>query len=794
MRAYGLTSTLLALVAPLGLAVCGGNGPVIEATPAATTAATPGTYAATPAMPLAGDLAPVGASNIARVWANEGGDKVTQDELRATSDPAMVGNSVWDGTGISLFGARNEVVSFNLVLEAPRSAATVINVTLHVLTGPQGARITTRPASGDGVFDYVGRNIELFYVRYLEIKGLSTDLFYDGVAYDERHIPERCRRPFDADFQGIGGWTDRPCHNKFYPDIAVPLELESPFAIRAGTNQSIWGDIYIPKTVPSGEYRGTISVTEDGALTWQIPIRLRVRDFTLPDVPGAKTMLVFGHEDITDRYLGEASVYPEPGTAAYTQTLALIDRHFQLAHRHKISLIGDLNDYTPIERMEDAWTSRLSGELFTPARGYDGVGVGAGNNVYSIGTYGSWPWQGGTQTDMQTSTDAWVSWFDDQVFAPASEYFLYLEDEPDPERYLDVQRWAEWIDNDPGPGSRLKSFVTLPLPDAVAELPALDIIASLSGYGITASWDGALDALRANPEKRFFVYNGVRPATGSFGIEDDGVALRTIAWAQYKKGIDRWFYWQSTYYNNFQGNTGQTNVFQTAQTYGDLEGPDDALGQTGDNYLNGDGVLFYPGTDTRYPDDSYGVQGPFASLRLKHWRRGIQDADYLALAAAIDPARTARIVDSIIPKVLWEYGVTDPNDPTYLQTDISWSTVPDVWEAARAELADIIEGGSGVSGPAPPAECPPGSECVLLAAGSCQFVAWTGGGITSPGELATAVRPTENLRSIWAQQPPPIWKGYDPRVPGVSDLEPLKLLDIVAICMAGPGDFARSVV
>ena len=59
---------------------------------------------------------PLGPSNIAHVWANEGGDKVTRDELRATNDPNSVLNSVWDGAGISLFGARNEVVSFNLML------------------------------------------------------------------------------------------------------------------------------------------------------------------------------------------------------------------------------------------------------------------------------------------------------------------------------------------------------------------------------------------------------------------------------------------------------------------------------------------------------------------------------------------------------------------------------------------------------------------------------------------------------------------------------------------------------
>jgi len=61
--------------------------------------------------------------SISHIWANTGEDKVTRDELRATSDPDAVFNSVWDGTTISLFGARNEVVAFNLIIEAPYSVA-----------------------------------------------------------------------------------------------------------------------------------------------------------------------------------------------------------------------------------------------------------------------------------------------------------------------------------------------------------------------------------------------------------------------------------------------------------------------------------------------------------------------------------------------------------------------------------------------------------------------------------------------------------------------------------------------
>jgi hypothetical protein len=623
-------------------------------------------------------------SNIARVWANEGGDKVTRDELRATANPTAVLNSVWDGTRISLFGARNEVISFNLVLEVPSTTATSVNVSLTSLNGPSGASITTTSASGNGVFSFVGRNIELFYIRYLEIKGLSL-LAYE--TYDERHIPARCRRPYDSDGIGTGTWNDRPCHNKFYPEIAVPLELHAPFSIPAGTNQSIWGDIYIPQNTPAGEYTGTITVTENGLATWQIPIRLRVRNFNLPDIPSGKTMVFYSQENINDRYLGVA--YPDPGTSEYTQSLQLADKHFQLAHHHKISLI---DGYSPISQMSEAWVARLNGSLFTPGQSYDGIGVSIGNNVYSIGTYGSWPWQGGTQSEMRSNTDAWVNWFESQSFGTSTEYFLYLIDESS--NYAQIEQWATWINTHTGPGKRLMSMATIAAPTAMANTPSLDMAASTLGVGITSAWENAASNYAGKTDRRFFLYNGQRPASGSFAIEDEGVSPRVTAWAQYKKKIDRWFYWESTYYENFQGGTGQTNVFQRAQTFGGCCTFDNSLGETGWNYTNGDGVLFYPGTDTRFPSESYGVQGPFASLRMKLWRRGLQDVDYLTLAAAINPTLTAQIVNQLIPKVVWEYGVSDPSDPTWVRTDISWSINPDIWEAARAQLADLIEGTS----------------------------------------------------------------------------------------------------
>lgn len=639
------------------------------------------------------------------VWVNDGGEKITQDELRASIDPISVINSVWDGSEVSLFGARNEVVSFNLVIEAPSSDIVDIDVSLTSLEGPDGSEISTRPASGDDLFNYVGRNIELFYVRYLEIEGLTTDLAFAGYDYDQRHIPERFQLPYDDDYEGIGVWEDRPDHNKMYPDIAVPLELESPFTIKTGTSQSIWADIYIPKNTPPGDYEGIISIIIDGTLSHEVTITLDVRDFSLPDFPSAKTMLVFSPENINSRYFNNE--YPDPGTDLYTQSIALQNQHFQLVHRHKISLIDgedfDVTSETLDEGAYEAWISRLNGNLFTPEYGYEGIGEGVGNNVYSIGTYGSWHWQDGSEADMWENTDTWANWFTSQGFTTPTDYFLYLIDESDD--FAQIEQWAKWMDSNPGPGKNLKSMATMPLPDAVDHTPSLDIPTSEGTFGITQLWLDSIKTHEAKSETEFYMYNGQRPAAGSFATEDDGIALRELAWGQYKMGVDRWFYWESTYYDNYQGDMGQTNLFQTAQTYGSYDRDDERLGKTGWNYFNGDGVLIYPGTDRQFAEESYGLEGPFASLRLKHWRRGIQDVDYLTLAAKIDPVRTAEIVEDMVPIILWEIGceLYQGECDGWINTDISWSTDPDVWEAARAELADIIEKG-GTSEPEPQPE------------------------------------------------------------------------------------------
>ncbi|MBI4366932.1 MAG: DUF4091 domain-containing protein [Deltaproteobacteria bacterium] len=641
---------------------------------------------------------PLAPSNLTAVWANTGEDKVTQDDLRATQNAGAVTNSTWDGTTIRTFGAKNEVVAFSVILESGTTQTANVSVEFNQLIGPNGATIRSAPVSAENFFHWVGRPIELFYVRALPIKGLSK-LFYENY-YDERHVPARFRRPWTGSgaAESGTGWANRPDHDKRYPDIAVPIELEPTFTIAAGTNQSLWADIYIDKTLPAGLYTGEFVVREAGLVTHRVPVELTVRDFTLPDTPTAKTMLFLGYQDINTRYLASREPFPY-AAADVAQSELVRNRHFQLAHRHKIALIdADYGNDPAGDAPRPEWLPRLSGTLFTAPYGYAGPGEGVGNGVYAVGAYGQfgvasngWLTQG--VGAIRAHSDAWANWF--AANAPTTEYFVYMNDEcggfsTTADCYAALESWAAALNGNPGAGKALRSLATLPIIDAVANIPSLDIPTSPATVGIASLWQNAVDLYTGDPAKRVYYYNSRRPISGSFGIEDDGVALREIAWSQYKKRIDRWFYWESTYYNNYQGGMGQTNVFAQAQTFGGFSGVDPVQGETGWNYANGDGVLFYPGTDSLFPAESYGIAGPIASLRLKHWRRGIQDADYLAMAAAIDPAAVQLIMHTLIPTVLWEMGVDNPADPTYLHADIPWPTDPDIWESARQQLADII--------------------------------------------------------------------------------------------------------
>src|SRR5687768_4058681 len=84
-------------------------------------------------------------ADIRRIWALHDGDKIERD---AVNHPASRRNSVWDGKTVHLLGARNEIVAFQVIVEAGARGVRELSLDFPGLTSAND-RITYRAPGPD---------------------------------------------------------------------------------------------------------------------------------------------------------------------------------------------------------------------------------------------------------------------------------------------------------------------------------------------------------------------------------------------------------------------------------------------------------------------------------------------------------------------------------------------------------------------------------------------------------------------------------------------------------------------
>jgi len=565
--------------------------------------------------------------SVRHIWACNDGEKIERDDL---NNPNKQTNSAWDGSKVKIFGARNEIIAFQLIIEADKGGVNRLSVSLPQLVHKGGKEKISYAAPMIDPTNYVGRPIQLFSVNYMNVELPShAEWVY------QQGSPAAPKDPT--------GW--KPV--QLIPENARAERGGFPLKIAGDLNQAIWIEVYTAKSLPAGTYNGSISVTADGQKR-TIPIELELFDFTLPDQNSMQAMIYY--ESLQPRLYQGADLDAE---------------YHRFAHRQRIELVQAYDQATA-----QVAHGRFDGADFSQSHGYEGPGQNVGNKLIPRTFYGP-----GKAFDDRSrawrEADAWINFLSKNF--PNAITFLYLPDEPGRSQYSYIRQLAENIHSNPGPGKALPTFVTK---HYVKDLDgSIDI------------WDtGPLgyDIKRADEERtrgrKYWIYNGGRPAAGAIVIDSPATDPRATIWACFKHGVDNYFYWHGVHWQHNRQKVGERkqNVWVNPITFDNRGQPNKPVADQG--YINGDGVLMYPGEDKLHPDQDRGIRGPISTVQLANFRRGLQDHQYLTLARKLKlDSLVDEVLQSVVPRVFSDSGPA-----------VGFSEAGNDYERARYKLAQAI--------------------------------------------------------------------------------------------------------
>ena len=563
---------------------------------------------------------------LSAAWAVHDGEKIERDDL---ASPYEAENRAWEQGKVKLFGARNEVIAFQIVAEADDAGIEGLSIALPELSHEDGSAITYAPP-GEDPTEYAGRPIQIFVENYLEVAEPSQAWWVF-----EANSPAAPADPT--------GW--KPV--QLVPENATAGRGGLPVDVQPRTNQAFWIEIYTGRDLPAGTYTGSVELRAGGRER-RIPVELELHDFTLPDEGSMNAMLYF-----------------EPDQVVRYQGRDLQDRYHRFAHRHRVELVHGYDAASLT-----AAAGRFDGSDFTPAEGYEGPGEGAGNRLAPASFYGV----GEEYLDAataQASADAWMSLVEAQV--PGALTFLYTMDEPGPADYSTILQIAENVRSSQGPGKDMPLFVTSGYAPGLEG--AIDIWCAPA-----VNFNVARAAEQHAAGKRYWFYNGTRPFTGALTIDSPATDARANLWAAFKHEVDVYFYWHTDHWRHNGQKVGERdqNVWVNPVTFDNRGQPNKPPHDQG--FINGDGVLLYPGEDVLHPEEDRGIAGPIASIQFANLRRGMQDHLYLSMARELGlHAEVEAALAAVVPYVFSEADAA-----------VGFAEHGDAYEEARHALAEAI--------------------------------------------------------------------------------------------------------
>jgi hypothetical protein len=558
-------------------------------------------------------------------------------------------NAVWDRPQnlIHLFAGRNEVVAFQIVLET--AALSDIQVLVSDLKHSKTKSVIPSKS-----------HVEVFREWYVQITRKTTDETTASAGhtlglgwYPDALIPTRS-----------GGGYGQP--------FRVPDQLNS---VPGQKSQAFWVDIYVPKSAQAGLYRGKVQVLAR-KFKKELNLQLQVNNFSL-----------------SDKFYLAADLNNYGGISLRGPETKL--RYYQMAQKHRLT-VSELYFAPKVEgegrQMHALWedydrdiAKYLTGEAFTSKHGYVGPGEGM-PLVHMILPFEvleghAWPMDGKyAETDRYNQAliamfRDFEKHFHDKSWTKTKLIVFYQGmDEPKTERAFDQIHYY---------GDLLKLSKTRTLKYRT-DLNQLNTIGQFIDKWDTSKiirllgdvvdiWCCTGDFRRTNFDvllprcgpphyEEAWFYQNREPSVGAVHIDEEGIGFRTWPWIAWKYGLQGCVYWEIMYYG------------QSKNPWLDPDSTTDP-GKT----LNGTGYLCYPAKP--------GVPEPIPSIRLKSFRRGAQDYEYLRLLSGRGEAGRNKaeqiaqtVLFSALHKTKKQYG--EKGD---------WSHNPEDWEKARLMFAEELE-------------------------------------------------------------------------------------------------------
>jgi hypothetical protein len=566
----------------------------------------------------------IAASYPNNVWITGPLVKVLQNAGAPGSDHSITVNS-----------AKNEIQSFQVHVQASADPINELNVTMSDLVNAQ---------TGDS------------------IGAATTDIVVFREAYQNVTIPTA----YGATFLNTTGYI---------PDILIPAidpyyqqtTNAFPFTVQPGQNQSVWIDVHVPPSVPSGYYAGTVTVSSGSAVLAAMPVIYAVWNWSMPSTASLPSYTNIGYGGLCIQSYGAewqtgCANYPgSQGGSDYGVTMTQVDAAVQLLD-NRYSIGGMTNVY-PGSGSFSTFTAAYGPLLGGTAAHVSGILQGAKLTSWNMSLLPTTITQSTFQNFQSVfGTNGWViPWYS-------------LADEPS-----GAAAWQQIVTT----GTQLHSFgtsipsgVTADLPTATAN-NAQDVVDRLivnivslepGGPGATglqslAAYNAWMQAAPAGgPPRSFWSYqsctssgtcgNGVSgnvqvpfgyPNTyPNYDVDGTPVANRVMEWMTYLHGQQGELYYSVEICDYTAGVATLCGVGAPGVT----TSPGNPILS---NYYSGgwgDGTLIYPGTP------SYaGVTTPIwlPSIRLKMIRDGMQDYEYLnALTKAGQGALATQQIKSFI--------------------------------------------------------------------------------------------------------------------------------------------------